>query len=82
MFYARNKTLFSQGLCGTILSEQTSPEFNPGTLNYRIRQREMLRIDRDNLALMRRIGKASSNYNKALVKPKHFRESHMGLFPR
>lgn len=42
----------------------------------------MLRIDRDNLALMRRIEGASSGYKRALVKPKHFQEPHMGLFPR
>lgn len=64
------------------MSEQTFPDFNPGTLNYRIRQREMLRIDRDNLALMHRLEGASSGYTKELVKPKHFQEPHMGVFPR
>ncbi|CBJ29297.1 conserved unknown protein [Ectocarpus siliculosus] len=74
--------MIMQGLCGTIVSEQTFPDFNPGTLNYRIRQRELVRIDRDNLALMHRLETASSGYNKALVKPKYFRQPHMGLFPR
>lgn len=64
------------------MSELSLPEFNPGTLNQRIRQRELQRIDRDNLALMHRIESASSSYNKALIKPKHFQEPHMGLFPR
>jgi len=41
-----------------------------------------MRIDRDNMALLRRLGTASSGYNKALLKPKHFQEPHMGLFPR
>ena len=71
-----------QGLCGTIVSEQTFPDFNPGTLNYRIRQRELLRIDRANSALLHRLETASSGYSKALLKPKHFQEPHMGLFPR
>lgn len=71
-----------QGLCGTIVSEQTFPDFNPGTLNYRIRQRELLRIDRANSALLHRLETTSSGYNKALLKPKHFQEPHMGLFPR
>eukprot|EP00903_Cladosiphon_okamuranus_P006276 g6158.t1 len=74
--------MIMQGLCGTILSEQTFPDFNPGTLNYRIRQRELLRIDRANSALLHRLETTSSGYNKALVKPKHFQEPHMGLFPR
>ncbi|CAM9537920.1 unnamed protein product [Ectocarpus sp. 13 AM-2016] len=74
--------MIMQGLCGTIVSEQTFPDFNPGTLNYRIRQRELVRIDRDNLALMHRLETASSGYNKALVKPKYFQQPHMGLFPR
>ncbi|CAM9516695.1 unnamed protein product, partial [Ectocarpus fasciculatus] len=74
--------MIMQGFCGTIVSEQTFPDFNPGTLNYRIRQRELVRIDRANLALMHRLETASSGYNKALVKPKYFQQPHMGLFPR
>lgn len=71
-----------QGICGTMMSELSHPEFNPGTLNQRRRQRELGRIDRDNLALMHRIERASSSYNRTLIKPKHFQEPHMGLFPR
>ncbi|CAM9119782.1 unnamed protein product [Hapterophycus canaliculatus] len=74
--------MIMQGLCGTIVSEQRFPDFNPGTLNYRLRHRELLRIDRANLALMHRLENASSGYNKEIVKPKHFQEPHMGLFPR
>lgn len=73
---------FFQGLCGTIVSEQRFPDFNPGTLNYRMRQHELLRIDKDNLALMNRLKGVSSGYNKELVKPKYFQQPHMGLFPR
>ncbi|CAM9905411.1 unnamed protein product [Scytosiphon promiscuus] len=74
--------MIMQGLCGTIASEQRFPDFNPGTLNYRLRHRELLRIDRANLALMHRLENASSGYSKEIVKPKHFQEPHMGLFPR
>ncbi|CAN0113191.1 unnamed protein product, partial [Pylaiella littoralis] len=74
--------MIMQGLCGTIVSEQRFPDFNPGTLNYRMRQQKLLRIDKDNLALMHRLKGVSSGYKKSLVKPKHFQEPHMGLFPR
>lgn len=56
--------------------------FNPGTLNHGRRRREMQRIDQDNLAMMHRLESASSVYSQYLLKPKHFQDPRLGLYPR
>lgn len=71
-----------QGLCKGVVAEQRDPSFSPRTLNYRVRQREMIEIDHENLALMHRLEKASSYYKRSDVRPKHFQEPNRGLFPR
>ena len=42
----------------------------------------MQRIDQDNLAMMHRLESASSAYSQYLLKPKHFQDPRLGLYPR
>ncbi|CAN0120416.1 unnamed protein product, partial [Discosporangium mesarthrocarpum] len=56
--------------------------FNPGTLNYRHRKQEIVRIEKENLYLMHRIEGVKSGYSRERIRPTHFRVPHMGLFPR
>ncbi|CAM9702945.1 unnamed protein product [Chrysoparadoxa australica] len=67
-------------------SNQTrNTQLHAGTLNYPTRQREMQRIERDNLKIMERLAGAESYYKrKDLLKDsgKYFQAPHLGIFPR